>query len=81
MTYLQVAIIVAEEYVAVSWQVVCVAIMKDGKVEIEAKGVEAGYTAVEVDVGLVVVEVLVAGQLVGAVVAAEQVEAKIQVCK
>ena len=46
--------------------------MKDGKGEIEAKGVEAGHIAVEVDVGLVVVEVLVAGQIVGAVVAAEQ---------
>ena len=57
--------------------------MKDGKVEIEAKGVEAGHIAVEVDVGLVVVEVLVAGQVVGAVVAAEKVvvEAKIKVCK
>ena len=56
--------------------------MKDGKIEIEGKGVEAGYIAVEVDVGLVVVEVLVAGQVVGAVVAAEQgvVEAKIKVC-
>ena len=53
-----------------------VAIMKDGKVEIEAKGVEAGHIAVEVDVGLVVVEVLVAGQVVGAVV-----EAKITVCE
>ena len=49
--------------------------MKDGKVEIEAKGVEAGHIAVEMDVGLVVEEVLVAGQVVGAV------EAKIQVCK
>ena len=49
--------------------------MKDGKVEIEAKGVEAGHIAVEVDVGLALVEVLVAGQVVGAV------EAKIQVCK
>ena len=60
-----------------------VAIMKDGKVEIEAKGVEAGHIAVEVDVGLVVVEVLVAGQVVGAVVVAEQgvVEAKIKVCE
>ena len=57
-----------------------VAIMKDGKVEIEAKGVEGGHIAVEVDVGLVVVEVLVAGQVVGA---AEQgiVEAKIKVCE
>ena len=36
--------------------------MKDGKVEIEAKGVEAGHIAVEVEVGLVVVEVLVVGQ-------------------
>ena len=49
--------------------------MKDGKVEIEAKGVEAGHIAVEVDVGLVVVEVLLAGQVVGA-----DVEAKIKVC-
>ena len=57
--------------------------MKDGKVEIEAKGVEAGHIAVEVDVRLVVVEVLVAGQVVGAVVAAERgvVEAKIRVCE
>ena len=47
---------------AVALQVVGVAIMKDGKVEIEAKGVEAGHIAVEVDVGLVVVEVLVIGQ-------------------
>ena len=56
--------------------------MKDGKEEIEAKGVEAGHIAVEVDVGLVVVEVLVAGQVVGAVVTAIQgvVEAKIKVC-
>ena len=36
--------------------------MKDGKVEIEAKGVKAGHFAVEVDVGMVVVEVLVVGQ-------------------
>ena len=43
-----------------------VAIMKDGKVEIEAKGVKAGHFAVEVDVGMVVVEVLVVGQVVGA---------------
>ena len=57
--------------------------MKYGKVEIEAKGVEAGHIAVAVDVGLVVVGVLVAGQVVGAAVAAEQglVEAKIKVCK
>ena len=40
--------------------------MKDGKVEIEAKGVKAGHFAVEVDVGMVVVEVLVVGQVVGA---------------
>ena len=57
--------------------------MKDGKVEIEAKGVEAGHIAVEVDVGLVVVDVLVVGQVLGAVLAAEQgvVEAKIKVCE
>ena len=57
--------------------------MKDGKVEIEAKGVEAGHIAVEVDVGLVVEEVLVVGQVVGADVAAEQgvVGAKIKVCE
>ena len=63
---------------AVALQVEGVAIMKHGKVEIEAKGVEAGHIAVAVDVGLLVVEVLVAGQVVGAVVAAEQgvVEAK-----
>ena len=41
----------------VAWQVVVVAIMKDGKVEIEAKGVEDGHIVVEVDVGLVVVDV------------------------
>ena len=46
--------------------------MKDGKVELNAKGVEAGHIAVAVDVRLVKVEVLVAGQVVGAVVAAEQ---------
>ena len=60
-----------------------VAIMKDGKVEIEAKGEEAGHISVAVDVGLVVVEDLVAGQVVGADVAAEKgvVEAKIKVCE
>ena len=51
---------------AVALQVEGVAIMKDGKVEIEAKGVKAGHFAVEVDVGMVVVEVLVVGQVVGA---------------